>query len=61
MGLLANGIATGLSRSGWLPEPGIGRVATGVPDRVNKLKALGNGLIWSIPFAIIESIKEQQK
>jgi len=56
LGLLAPRIASRLSGSRWLPEPRIGRVATGVPDRVNKLKALGNGLVWQIPAAIIESI-----
>jgi DNA (cytosine-5)-methyltransferase 1 len=59
MGLLAHGLAIGLSRSRWLPEPGTGRVATGVPDRVNKLKALGNGLVWQIPYAIGKSIMDQ--
>ena len=60
MGLLANGITSRLSRSRWLPEPGIGRVASGVPDRVNKLKALGNSLVWQIPHAIMQAIQEQQ-
>lgn len=61
LGILANGIAAGLSRSRWLPEPGIGRVATGVPDRVNKLKALGNGLVWQIPFAIGQAIEMRER
>ncbi|MDB4312028.1 DNA cytosine methyltransferase [bacterium] len=60
MDLLAHGIAAGLARSRWLPEPGIGRVATGVPDRVNKLKALGNGLVWQIPHAIGCAIQERE-
>ena len=59
VGMLADGIAAGLSRSRWLPEPGIGRVATGVPDRVNKLKALGNGLVWQIPYEIGKAIIER--
>jgi len=60
LGLLAHGIATRLAGSRWLPEPGIGRVATGVPDRVNKLKALGNGLIWQIPYAIGCAIQDRE-
>jgi len=60
MGLLAHGITAELSRSRWLPEPGIGRVATEVPDRVNKLKALGNGLVWQIPYAIGKAIMERK-
>ena len=29
----------------WLPEPGVGRVAHGVPRRVDRLKALGNAVV----------------
>jgi site-specific DNA-cytosine methylase len=29
----------------WLPEPGLGRVAHGVPHRVDRLKALGNAVV----------------
>ena len=60
LGLLANGIAARLAGSRWLPEPGIGRVAVGVPDRVQKLKALGNGLVWQIPAAIGAAIAERE-
>jgi hypothetical protein len=40
-------------------EDGVPRVSTGVPDRANKLKALGNGLVWQIPYAIGKSIMDQ--
>lgn len=44
----------------WLPEPGVGRVANGVPGRVDRLKALGNAVVPQIPeligHAILESI-----
>jgi DNA (cytosine-5)-methyltransferase 1 len=39
-------------------ENGTPRVAIGVPDRVNKLKALGNGLVWQIPYAIGRAVYE---
>ena len=29
----------------WPPEPGVGRVADGVPDRVDRLKCLGNAVV----------------
>lgn len=59
MGLLAHGTAARLARHRWLAEPGIGRVATGIPDRAAKLKALGNGLVWQIPAAFYASLLEQ--
>ena len=34
------------------------RVAQGIPDRVNRLKALGNGGMWQIPYIIGTFIKE---
>jgi len=57
----------------WLPEPSIcelddglppglvryrGRVATGVKDRVNKLKALGNSIVPQCVQPIMECIRE---
>jgi DNA (cytosine-5)-methyltransferase 1 len=31
--------------SGWLPEPNVGRVADGVPSRVDRLRGLGNAVV----------------
>jgi len=42
-------------------EYGVPRVATGVKDRANKLKALGNGLVWQIPYAIGRAIMESNQ
>lgn len=46
----------------WSSEPDVGRVAHGVPSRVDRIKSLGNGLVPQIPEligqAILESIKE---
>ena len=55
---------SGLERcSRWLPEPGVGRVAHGVPKRVDRLKALGNSVVPQIPemigYAILEAEKSQ--
>jgi DNA (cytosine-5)-methyltransferase 1 len=46
----------------WTPEPDVGRVAHGVPHRVDRLKALGNAVVPQIPEmigrAILQSMKE---
>ena len=42
----------------WDLEPRLGRVAHGVPNRVDRLKALGNSLIPYIPYLIGLSILE---
>ena len=52
MGDLAPRIST------WLAEPDIPRVATGVKDRVNKLKALGNAIVPQTVIPIMQAIKE---
>jgi DNA (cytosine-5)-methyltransferase 1 len=31
--------------TGWLPEPGLGRVVDGCPNRVDRLRLLGNGVV----------------
>jgi DNA (cytosine-5)-methyltransferase 1 len=36
----------------------VGRVANGVPKRVDRLKSLGNSLVPQIPFLIGSCIKE---
>tara|TARA_R110000824_G_scaffold32872_6_gene105994 strand:- start:298 stop:1437 length:1140 start_codon:yes stop_codon:yes gene_type:complete len=60
VGLLAHGISAGLARcEGWLEEPGIGRVATGIPDRRDKLMALGNSLVPAIPELIGNAIVDR--
>ena len=50
------GMVDGLSY--WLHEPDIPRVAIGVKDRVNRLKALGNSIVPQIAFIIFEAIKQ---
>ena len=36
------------SKTKWLPEPNVGRVAYGVPRRVDRLKCLGNAIVPQI-------------
>ncbi len=40
----------------WLPEPAVGRVAHGVPGRVDRLKQLGNAVVPQIPEMIGRAI-----
>lgn len=44
--------------NGWFPEPNVGRVANGVPARVDRLKCLGNAVIPQIVEAIGRAIVE---
>ena len=45
----------------WAVEPDVGRVAHGVPDRVDRLAALGNALIPQIPEWIGQRIVEREE
>lgn len=40
----------------WSTEPNVGRVADGVPDRVDRIKALGNAVVPQIPEIIGKAI-----
>jgi DNA (cytosine-5)-methyltransferase 1 len=42
----------------WSVEPSVGRVAHGVPDRVDRLKCLGNSVVPQIPYVIGLSLKK---
>ena len=49
-------LACGEPESTWEIEPGMGRVANGVPSRVDRIKALGNAVIPQIPEIIGRAI-----
>ncbi len=40
----------------WLPEPDVGRVAHGIPNRVAKLRGLGNAIVPQVAAEIIRNI-----
>jgi len=43
-------------RGGWPAEPGVGRVAYGVPARVDRLRALGNAVVPDVAEMIARAI-----
>jgi DNA (cytosine-5)-methyltransferase 1 len=47
-------------RDFWLTEPDVGRVANGVPRRVDRLKALGNAVVPQIPEMIGHAILQAE-
>jgi len=44
----------------WKPEPSVGRVAHGIPRRVDRLKGLGNAIVPQIAMRIGQTIKAVQ-
>jgi DNA (cytosine-5)-methyltransferase 1 len=42
----------------WLPEPDVGRVAHGIPCRVDRLKGLGNAIVPRVAYEILREIRE---
>jgi len=53
-----DGSAQERARSWWDVEPNVGRVAYGIPSRVDRLRGLGNAIIPAIAMQIGLSIKE---
>jgi DNA (cytosine-5)-methyltransferase 1 len=45
----------------WLPEPGLGRVANGIPCRVDRLRSLGNAVVPQIVEIIGKAIMTVEK
>jgi DNA (cytosine-5)-methyltransferase 1 len=41
----------------WLSEPGVGRVAHGIPNRVAKLRGLGNAIVPQVAAEIVRCIR----
>lgn len=46
-------------RCEWEPEPSVGRVANGIPSRMDRLKALGNAIVPQVAFQILRAIRQQ--
>ena len=45
----------------WLPEPDVGRVAHGIPNRVDRLKGLGNAIVPQVAYQIIRTMIESEE
>jgi DNA (cytosine-5)-methyltransferase 1 len=45
--------------SRWLPEPDVGRVAHGIPARVDRLRGLGNAIVPQVALPILCGIRAQ--
>lgn len=56
----ANGFGARNHREWWAVEPDVGRVANGIPDRMERLKALGNAIVPEIATLIAEAIIERE-
>jgi DNA (cytosine-5)-methyltransferase 1 len=53
-----NGWRGGRQANGeWLPEPDVGRVAHGIPSRVDRLKGLGNAIVPQVACEILREIR----
>ena len=44
-------------RGYWIAEPDVGRVANGIPNRVDRLKGLGNAIVPQVAYEIMKRIK----
>lgn len=44
----------------WEPEPGVDRVANGIPNRVDRLKALGNAVVPQQAYPVFKAIMEAE-
>lgn len=45
----------------WKAEPRVDRVALGIPNRVDRLKSLGNAVVPQIPYVIGKAIMEAER
>ena len=44
----------------WNAEPDVGRVANGIPDRVDRLTGLGNAIVPQVAHEIMKRIKQEE-
>ena len=45
----------------WSAEPNVGRVAHGIPNRVDRLKGLGNAIVPQVAYQIIRTMIESEE
>ena len=51
-----DGLQDGRATAVWPVEPGLGRVADGIPNRVDRLKGLGNAIVPQVAEVILREI-----
>ena len=49
-----------MGREWWKSEPNVGRVANGIPNRVDRLRGLGNAIVPQIAYQIGKAIMEAE-
>jgi DNA (cytosine-5)-methyltransferase 1 len=55
----STGLSCGTDTAGWwASEPGVGRVVANVPNRVDRLRCLGNAIVPAVAFALFQEILE---
>ena len=59
--VFGNGSSVSGEGSWWHTEPNVGRVAHGIPNRVDRLKGLGNAIVPQIAYQIGKAIRDAEK
>ena len=59
--VFGNGSSVSGEGSWWHTEPDVGRVAHGIPNRVDRLKGLGNAIVPQIAYQIGKAIRDAEK
>ena len=54
--ILGNGSGIPRECTWWVSEPNVGRVVDGVPDRIHRIKSLGNAVVPQLTYVIGMSI-----
>jgi DNA (cytosine-5)-methyltransferase 1 len=57
----SKGFSVGSGSNWWAVEPNVGRVASGVPNRVDRLKCLGNAVVPQQAYPIFKAIAEIER
>lgn len=52
-------LRNGRERPQWAPEPRLGRLAHGVPRRMDRIRGLGNAVVPQLAYRFIQLIREQ--
>ena len=48
------------NRPDWQSEPSVGRVAHGIPNRVDRLKGLGNAIVPQVAYELFKAIEQYE-